>query len=134
MQVLIVGCSGLVQHVVLTLIKENQQVTILDEHQSCPNRDHYCREAVTVPSTGVLMEDLQRCDVDNTDIFLALSEDDNQNAMAAQIASHIFNVPKVICHIANPSKYNVYRSMGLNVVSSTSVISENILQDLKGLR
>ncbi len=133
MQVLILGCGELVQHIAPALIGESYQVIILDEHQRCPNPTPRYPGAETVPSTGVLMEDLQRGDIDDVDIFLALSEDDNQNAMAAQIASHIFSVPKVICHVGNPSKYNAYKNMGLNVVSSTAIVSKNILLDLKDL-
>ncbi len=133
MQVLILGCGELVQHIAPALIGESYQVIILDEHQRCPSPTPHYPGAETVPSTGVLMEDLQRCEIDDVDAFLALSEDDNQNAMAAQIASHIFSVPKVICHVGNPSKNKAYKTLGLNVVSSTATVSENILLYLKDL-
>ena len=78
------------------------------------------------------MENLQNCHIDNIDVFLALSENDNENVMAAQIASRIFNISIVICHINEVSKHNIYKDMGLNVVSSTVMVAETILQTLEG--
>jgi trk system potassium uptake protein TrkA len=49
-----------------------------------------------------MMQDyLQEGGIDHADVFLAMSSDDHQNLLVAQIAKHIFNVPKVVCHLAS---------------------------------
>lgn len=132
MQVLILGCYEPTQHLAPALVNNGHRVTILGQDQKCIDLLSQKLPIETVHCTGSLMEDLQSCHIDNVEVFLALSEDDNQNAMAAQIASHIFNVPRVICHISEASKYAVYKQMGLNVVSSTVAVSDTILQTLQG--
>ncbi len=134
MQALIFGCGPAVRHIAAALVEQRQRVTVLDEHRNCPRVDGSYLNAAVVPSSGALIDDMRRCDVDHTDILLALSSNDNRNAMAAQIADRIYNVPKVICHVADASKYMAYKDMGLKVVSSTQVLSEDILEDIRDLR
>ena len=132
MQVLILGCNEQTHHIASCLVDDGHNVTILAQYEKCIAQLSHQISLETVQRSGDLMENLQNCHLDNADVFLALSENDNENAMAAQIASRIFNVPIVICHINEVSKYNVYKEMGLNVVSSAVMVSETILQTLEG--
>ena len=111
--------------------------TLVDKKKSGTKFSKFCRHPglltlEPIQRSNDLMENLQNCHIDNADVFLALSGNDNENVMAAQIASRIFNVPIVICHINEASKYNAYKEMGLNVVSSSVMVSGTILQTLKG--
>ena len=132
MQVLILGCNEQTHHIAPCLVDNGHHVTILARYEKCIAQLSHQISVEIVQRTGDLMENLQNCHIDNIDVFLALSENDNENAMAAQIASRIFNIPIVICHINEVSKHNVYKDMGLNVVSSTVMVAETILQTLEG--
>lgn len=132
MRVLILGCHELTHHLAPILIDGGHHVTVLDEHKSCPNGLPHTPQVETVPSTGILMEAMQHGHIDTADVFLALSKDDSLNAMAAQIATHIFNVSRTACHVGDVSRYNAYQKMGLNVVSSTLAIFPAILQAIEG--
>ena len=132
MQVLILGCNEQTHHIAPCLVDNGYRVTILAPYEKCMAQLPRQISLETVQRSGDLMGNLQNCHIDNVDVFLALSENDNENVMAAQIASRIFNVPMVICHINEVSKYNVYKEIGLNVVSSTVMVSETILQTLEG--
>jgi trk system potassium uptake protein TrkA len=70
---------------------------------------------------------LQAAGIDTTDAFLALSNDDHQNALMAQIALHIFNVPKVVCHLSDPQLQTLYSGLGLDIVG----YSAGLLQDIR---
>ena len=134
MQILILGCGDMVRHIATTLASQRHKVIVLDEHRCCPSVDTPYLNTSVLPTTGILIEDMRRSDVDDADVFLALSVDDNLNAMAAQIASQIFSVTKVICHLSDASKCDVYREIGLTVVSSTETLSGGITQEFSGLR
>ena len=134
MQVLILGCGDMVRHTATTLAAQDHEVIVLDEHRNCASVNIPYPGTSVLPTTGILMEDMRRSDVDNMDVFLALSVDDDLNAMAAQIASLIFSVPKVMCHLSDASKCDVYREMGLTIVSSTKTLSDSIIQDVTRLR
>ena len=59
---------------------------------------------------------------------MAVTEGDNRNVMAAQIAKHIFNVPKVVCRIYDPLRKDIYEAVGLEAISPTTVFAQ-LLKD-----
>ena len=130
MRVLVMGCSQQSHHLLSVLLEEGHKVTVLMDNPSC--QQHLTRDLPVnlLFSTGSLMEDLQRGNIDDVDTFLALSTNDVRNAMAAQIAIHIFSVSKVLCHVGDYSRYDAYKAMGLDVVSSTATVSNAIIHSL----
>lgn len=131
MRVLIMGYDSMGSHLASALNREGHSVTLLD---TSPGRADTLPEdlrANVVPSSGSLMEDLRTLGMTNVDIALALSDDDNENAMAAQIASHMFHVPDVICRISDPQREVFYRDLDLNVVSPTQLLVDNIQRVLQ---
>jgi trk system potassium uptake protein TrkA len=71
---------------------------------------------------------LKKAGIEKTDAFVAVTEGDNRNLMAAQIAKYIYNVPKVICRIYDPLRKDVYEAVGLEAISPT-VVFANLLKD-----
>lgn len=59
--------------------------------------------------------------IENADVFLAMTPDDNINAMAAQVAKTIFKVPRVIARIFNIEREFIYRKLGLETISPTEL-------------
>jgi len=46
--------------------------------------------------------------------------------MAAQIAQHVFKVPRVVCRIYDPTREEAYRKLGLSTYCPTLVGAEKI--------
>ena len=128
MRVLILGCSRLTTTLVPDLAQAGFDITVLSQDQECLEKLGDQPAVGVVLTTEPTMQDyLQQGGIDTADIFLALSADDHQNAMVAQIARHIFNVPKVICHLDNPQLQLLYAGLGLDVVG----YSIGLLQDIR---
>ena len=83
--------------------------------------------------TEPLMQDyLQDGGIKIADLFLALSDKDQENALLSQIARHIFNVPKVICRLENSDLQQLYSGLGLSVVgSSIQSLAQNVSQAIE---
>ena len=58
------------------------------------------------------------------DIFLALANGDNRNAMAAQVAKHLFGVPRVVARIFDPERAEVYEALGVRAVNPTVIVAD----------
>ncbi|GAH20868.1 unnamed protein product, partial [marine sediment metagenome] len=71
---------------------------------------------------------LRRAGIEEADAFVAVTQGDNRNVMAAQIAKHIFNVPKVLCRIYDPLRRELYETLGLEAISPTTIFAQ-ILKD-----
>lgn len=134
MLVLILGCGEMAHYLVPALRSQGHQITILEQASACDDHSVLKLDAESIQCTGILMDDLQRGKVNDAGMFLALSDDDNRNAMAAQIASQMFNVPNVLCHIGDYARYDAYKKLGLQVISSTVAVSETVLRSLEGQR
>lgn len=128
MRVLILGCGRLTTTLVSDLAKNGFEITILSRDRDCLDLVADQPGVTAVLTTEPTMQDyLQQGGIDTADIFLAFSGDDHLNAMVAQIARYIFNVPKVICHLDNPQLQLLYASLGLDVVG----YSIGLLQDIR---
>ncbi len=82
-------------------------------------------------STAVLEKaEAQRCNV-----FVAVSNHDQDNLIACQIARQRFGVPKTIARVKNPRNELLMQSLGVDItVSSTSIIASSILSELPQTR
>ncbi len=128
MEVLIFGCNQMTNNLVPDLAGANYEVTVLSRDRQCLDRIARVPQVNVILTKEPLMQDyLQNGGISTTDIFLALSNEDHQNALAAQIARHIFNVPKVICHLNDPQLQILYSGLGLDVVG----YSFGLLQDIR---
>ena len=127
MRIVILGCGPLISALLSSSEAEGHDVTVISDDADC--LDNLAKEPRVTPVLTVepLMQDyLQQAGIDNADVFLALTEDDHRNVLIAQIARHIFNVPKVMCRLENPQLQQLYSGLGLEVVSPTL----GLLQDL----
>jgi len=52
--------------------------------------------------------------------------------MAAQIAKHVFNVPKVTCRIYDPLRRDIYEALGIEAISPTTVFAQLLKEKLEG--
>src|SRR6266852_3739222 len=75
----------------------------------------------TIPGNGVDEEVLIRAGIKEADAFAAVTNGDNRNIMASQIAKEIFKVKKVMCRIYDPIREETYRELGLETISPTIV-------------
>lgn len=126
MRVLMLGSDLLTAQMLHVLLGNGHRVTIMshDTERLDTLREQF--EVDVALRTRSLMEDLRGVGINNVDILLALSADDNENAMAAQVASHIFHVPDVICRVDDPERHDFYKNLGMNVVCPPLTVVDSI--------
>jgi trk/ktr system potassium uptake protein len=125
-KVLIVGCGRVGSRLAADMSRDGHDVTIVDRSPSALNRAAE-RGVLGAEFRGNAMvgdgcdaDFLRRAGIEDTDVFVAVTEGDNRNIMAAQIAQHVFKVPRVVCRIADPIREDAYRKMGLSSFCPTT--------------
>ncbi|MHB8574914.1 MAG: potassium channel family protein [Dehalococcoidia bacterium] len=122
MKVVIMGCGRVGAELAMTLDKEGHHVTVLDI-----NNDSFRRRlaadfgGVALVGNGIDVDALRRAGIEEADAFVAVTQGDNRNVMAAQIAQHIFSVPRVVCRIYDPIREEIYHTLGIETISPTKV-------------
>ena len=128
MRVLIFGCNRLSTSLVADLAGEGNEITVLDGQRDClESVAKHPRVRVILAAEPTMHDYLQEASIDHADVFLAMSGDDHENILTAQIAKHIYNVPKVVCHLDSPQLQVMYAALGLVVVG----YSLGLLQDVR---
>ena len=72
-----------------------------------------------VIGNGTDVDVLRRAGIERADGFVAVTEGDNRNIMAAQIAKHVFKVPHVVARIYDPERAEAYEKLGMHTICPT---------------
>jgi trk system potassium uptake protein TrkA len=128
MKILIMGCGRTGAQLATMLDADGHQITILDTNDYSFHRLPAGFTGTALVGDGTNEETLKKAGILEADAFVAVTQGDNRNIMAAQIAKHIFNVPKVIMRIYDPLRRELYNNLGLEAFSPT-VIFAQLLKD-----
>lgn len=127
----ILGCGRVGATVARMLDAQGHSVAVVDH-----NRDSFSRlgeefGGETILGEGIDEDVLGRAGIERAYAFIAVSNGDNSNAMASQIAKLVFNTPKVIVRIYDPIRADFYRSLGLDTFCPT-LIGANLITEKLG--
>ncbi len=123
MNAVIMGCGRVASELATLLDQEGHDVTVIDTELSQFERLPQSFGGTTVVGDATDEEVLRKAGLMSADAFIALTRDDDRNAMAAQIAKHIFGVRKVICRIYDPPREQFYKALGLEAISPIMVFA-----------
>jgi trk system potassium uptake protein TrkA len=119
----IMGCGRVGSQLARLLYKQGLQVSVIDENPDAFRRLDPGIDVLTVTGTAI-DEDVQRAaGIENATVFAAVTNRDNSNLMAAQIAREMFNVAVVMVRIYDPVRGEIYKTLGLDTISPTTIIS-----------
>lgn len=131
MKVVIMGCGRVGARLASLLDKEGHEVTALDNDAYSFHRLPSDFGGTSLLGNGLDEEALKRAGIAEADAFVAVTQGDNRNIMAAQIAKHVFNVPKVVCRIYDPLRRDLYSRLGLEAISPTTVFAQMLKEKLE---
>jgi trk system potassium uptake protein TrkA len=132
MKVVIMGCGRVGALLAAHLDGAGHDVTILDIDPYAFRRLPPDFKGNPVVGNGIDQNSLKNAGIEEADAFAAITQGDNRNVMAAQIAKHIFNVPKVVCRIYDPIREELYHELGLETIGPTTVGAKLMREALLG--
>jgi trk system potassium uptake protein TrkA len=131
MKVIIMGCGRVGARLATLLDIEGHSVTILDTDAYSFRRLPPEFRGTALVGSGIDQENLKQAGIEEADAFVAVTQGDNRNVMASQIAKHIFNVPRVICRIYDPLRQELYSTLGLEAISPTTIFAQILKEKLE---
>ncbi len=132
MKVIIMGCGRVGGRLAELLDSAGHKVTILDTDSYSFRRLPATFAGTPLVGSGADEETLKKAGIGEADVFIALTQGDNRNIMAAQIAKHIFNVPRVMCRIYDPLRQELFNSLGIEAISPTTIIAQLFMEMIEG--
>jgi len=131
MKIIIMGCGRVGARLAGLLDAEGHSVTVLDTDSYSFRRLPTGFKGKALVGNGIDEEALKRAGIQQVDAFVAVTQGDNRNIMAAQIAKHIFGVKRVICRIYDPLRQEIYQSLGIESLSPTSIFADLLKKRLE---
>lgn len=131
MHVIIGGCGRVGAQLAERLAAGGHDVVVIDRSLGSFDRvgETFNGELVTGDVTD--KDALLRAGIERADGFAAVTELDNANLMAVEVARTIFGVERTVARLFNPEREDSYRKMGVHYVSGTRLVAKALLNELQ---
>ncbi len=131
MKVVILGCGRVGSTVGRMLDERGHAVTIIDRNEQQFKRLGERFRGETIRGVGIDEDVLRQAGLESADLFVAVTNGDNTNIMASQIAKEVFGVAHVITRIYDPVREQLYQGLGLDTYCPTTVQSQLIVDKIQ---
>ena len=134
------GCGRTGARIAAALGEMGYEVTVLDIAPAAfrnladnppPSASAAASPPRLVVADVTLESRLRAADVHEVDAFVAVVGGDAANALAAQIAYHVFRVPLVVCRVDDPIKRDMYESMDIKTISRVTMFEAEAVRRLE---
>jgi trk system potassium uptake protein TrkA len=125
-KIVIVGCGRVGASAAELWDRAGHEVVILDISTRAFERLPSSFAGTAIRGDGTDEDVLRRSGVEGADVFLALTEGDNRNIMAAQVAAEALGVHHVIAKINDPVRATAYAEIGISTLCRTGLMVDAI--------
>jgi trk system potassium uptake protein TrkA len=130
MYVVIAGGGKVGRSIAVDLLHEHHDVAIIEKIEDrCEEllRDH---DLLVIHGDACDVRYLEQARVERADVFVATTHDDDDNFVACQLALATFDVPRAIARVNAPHNEEIFDRMNIEAVSTTTLISRLIREEL----
>ena len=130
MYIVIAGGGKIGSYLAGIMLKSGNEVAVIEQRLATADR-------LSVQLTGpYLVIHGDGCDsryqedagIRQADVFVATTGQDDSNLVSCEIAQRVFRVPRCIARVNNPKNERIFRKVGIECVSSTTLIA-NLIEE-----
>lgn len=122
MKIVIIGCGRVGASAADIYDRAGHEVIVLDSSTAAFDRLPTSFGGTAIRGDGTDEDVLRRAGAEDADFFLAMTEGDNRNVMAAQLAAEELGAGRVIAKINDPLRATAYAELGIATVCRTGLI------------
>ena len=131
MRIVIVGGGKLGYHLATNMLESKHDVRLIEKNKLRCMRLANELDVEVICGDGTEIETLEEAGTQNADCFIAVTGQDQDNLVAAQLAKRQFKAVKVIARANDPRNMDALRILGADIaVSSTEIITNLIEQEV----
>lgn len=132
MKVVIMGCGRAGSTVAARLDATGHEVSIIDLDARAFRRLPPDFGGARIEGSGTDDRLLVAAGVREADAFLAVTQGDNRNLLASQMAKHLFGVGTVVARVYDPLRAELFGRLGLRAFSPTRISADLAIDALLG--
>ncbi len=126
MKIVIVGCGRVGSTLAENLDAAGHDVIIFDIRTAAFDRLPETFKGAAIRGDGTDEEVLRQAGAAGADVFLSLTEGDNRNIMAAQLAAEALGIARVVAKINDPVRAMAYSDMGIATLCRTNLMVDSV--------
>ena len=126
MRIVVVGCGRLGARLATELSAAGHDVAIIDKNADAFRRLGSDFKGNVVIGMGFDEDILRKAGAEGADVLMAVTNGDNSNIMASEVAKEELHVKKVMARIYDPQRADAFRELGIDTVCSTVIMSDLI--------
>jgi trk system potassium uptake protein len=127
MKAVIVGCGRVGAALADELDRAGWQVLIMDVTSAAFDRLPPTFGGTALRGDGTDEDTLRRAGAVGADLFLALTEGDNRNVMAAQLGQEALGAKRTVAKINDPVRARAYAHLGIATLCRTNLMTTAVL-------
>ena len=123
--VVVVGCGRLGGHLANLLSRDGHRVIVIDRREAAfakLSADTFSGFRVEGDASEPAV--LRKAKIDQADLLIAATHEDNVNLMVALVAKRVFGVKQVMARVYDPGREQLYHELGLETVCLTLIAGE----------
>lgn len=128
MRAVIVGCGRVGAGLAERLARAGHDVVVVDISSDAFGKLEEDFPGQAIRGDGTDEGVLRRVGAESADWFFALTEGDNRNILAAQLASETFGVEHVVAKVNDPVRAEAYTMLGLATICRTRLLVDALAQ------
>jgi trk system potassium uptake protein TrkA len=121
-RIVIVGCGRVGASAAEAYDQAGHEVLVLDSSTAAFDRLPSSFGGTAIRGDGTDEDVLKRAGAAGADVFLALTEGDNRNVMAAQLAIEALGIERVIAKVNDPLRAAAYSELGIATLCRTGLM------------
>ena len=131
MQIMILGASRSGISLMKRLIEKGHSCVLVDP-KAQEIEQQFNLGILTINGIIIDIDVLKEADIASMDMVCAMSESENQNLMASQIARDVFHVSKVFTRVFASEDYHLFDDAGFLSISSTVLTADAFMRAIDG--
>ncbi len=130
MYIVIVGGGKVGSYLANVFLSSHNEVAIIDDSRERAEMLSMALEGnyLVIKGDGCDSRFQEDAGVRDADVFVAATGQDDTNLVACEIAQRVFDVPRAIARVNNPKNLRIFREVGIECVSSTTLIA-NLIEE-----
>lgn len=113
MKIVILGLSRFGLQIAGLMRKAGHQLTLIDRDPDAFTRLPSDFAATRILGIGIDQDVMRKAGVNQADLFVACTDSDNTNLMAAQVAKVVFNIKRSVARVHDEDRADIFNAMGL---------------------
>ena len=131
MYIIVVGGGVVGYYLCRALLEEGHEVLVIEKDARKCERFLDELGSVCMRGDGCEASTLSEAGTGRADIFIATTNEDEDNLVSCQLAKHKFNVPRIISRVNNPKNEKIFQKLGIDcTISVTNLLLEHIEEEI----